>query len=145
MQLKRDTDFAIRILYCLKQKSKATDPSGAGGLTLNEIAAQTGAPKTAVGRLCEKLEEKGIIDLCCEPKAPEKAYCAGPHLLDQSFLSVINAVEGTGELFAVFDKRTAAYSCSETQIQRIQKSIEKILTETTLRRLFREKTSQNKQ
>ena len=61
MQLKRDTDYAVRILYCLNQ-NYATDNSGEKkGVTLSEIAMQTGTPKLVAGRVCDSLKEKGII------------------------------------------------------------------------------------
>ena len=136
MQLKRDTDFAIRILYCFNQNHDAFDAPDASGLTLSEIAMQTGTPKTAVGRLCEKLEDKGILSLRHGQETSEKIYDPCPALLDVTLLNVIEAVEETGEIFAVLDKRSVAYSGCEAQIQRIQKSIERILDKTTLRILF---------
>lgn len=136
MQLKRDTDFAIRILFCLNLNHAADHPAIRKGVTISEIAVQTGTPKLVAGRVCESLKEKGMIYLIDEPFATEKAYYSTEELLNYSLLDVIEAVEGTGEIFAVFDKRSEAYKKCEEQILKIQKKTERLLAKATLGSLF---------
>ena len=61
MQLKRDTDYAIRILYCLRQNGDVGHTGERKGMTLSEIAMQTGTPKLVAGRVCESLKKTGLI------------------------------------------------------------------------------------
>ena len=74
MQLKRDTDFALRILFCLKQNHDKKDAEGPEGLTLTEIAKQTGVPKLAAGRICDCLQARGMIRLSGDREYTEKEY-----------------------------------------------------------------------
>ena len=108
MQLKRDTDYAIRILYCLRQNGDVGHTGERKGMTLSEIAMQTGTPKLVAGRVCESLKEKGMIAAAGQDRA-ERSYCSTETQSEYSLLDVIEAVEGTCQLFAVFDKRFAGY------------------------------------
>ena len=56
MQLKRDTDYAVRILYCLNQNHVAGDSAARKGLALSDIAMQTGTPKVVAGRIVKAVE-----------------------------------------------------------------------------------------
>lgn len=135
MQLKRDTDYAIRILYCLRQNGDVGHTGERKGMTLSEIAMQTGTPKLVAGRVCESLKEKGMIAAAGQDRA-ERSYCSTETQSEYSLLDVIEAVEGTCQLFAVFDKRFAGYKSSENQIQKIQKQTEGVLAGATLGVLF---------
>ena len=136
MQLKRETDFAVRILFCLNKCRIKSSGSRKTLLTLTEIASQTGVPKTVAGRICDYLIQKGIIESYVISEKQEKGYCPTDEFLDFSLLDVIDAVEGTAQLFSVFDKGSPAYKCCEAQIQGVHKAIEKTLTDLTLRFLF---------
>lgn len=135
MQLKRDTDYAIRILYCLRQNGDVGHTGERKGMTLSEIAMQTGTPKLVAGRVCESLKEKGMIAAAGQDRA-ERSYCSTETQLEYSLLDVIEAVEGTCQLFAVFDKRFAGYKSFENQIRKIQKQTEGVLAGATLGVLF---------
>jgi|GEM_PF-1315329 len=136
MQLKRDTDYAVRILYCLHQNHVADKSAVRKGVTISEIAMQTGTPKPVAGRICESLKEKGMIYLTDEQPATEKAYYSTEELLKYSLLDVIEAVEGTGEIFAVFDKRSEAYKSCEGWLLRVQMKTEGVLAKATFESLF---------
>ena len=136
MQLKRDTDYALRILYCLKLNNDDRGADTTHGMTLTEIAAQTGTPKIVAGRVCENLKENGMIQMISEQEAAERVYASDGTLLNTTLLDVIEAVEGTGQLFAVFDKRSAVYKNCEMQIQNVQKRTDKVLARATLGKLF---------
>ena len=136
MQLKRDTDVAIRILYCLNQNRESQSAGETNGLTLAALAAQTGVPKTVVGRICEYLYRDGMIRLSPEMENGEKTYFAGEELLSVSLLKVVTAVEGTVQLFAVFDQTSAAYKRGQTQIKTVQEKVERVLSETRMGQLL---------
>ena len=135
MQLKRDTDYAIRILYCLRQNGDVGHTGERKGMTLSEIAMQTGTPKLVAGRVCESLKEKGMIAAAGQDRA-ERSYCSTETQSEYSLLDVIEAVEGTCQLFTVFDKRLAGYKSFENQIRKIQKQTEGVLAGATLGVLF---------
>lgn len=136
MQLKRDTDFALRILFCIKQNQDKKDAESPGGLTLTEIAKQTGVPKLAAGRICDRLQVKGMIRLSGEQEHMEKTYSSTEELLTFSLLDIIEAVEGTGQLFAVFNRNSSMYRSCRGQIMKAQKRAENALAKTTLDILF---------
>ena len=136
MQLKRDTDYAVRILYCLNQNYAIDNSGEKKGVTLSEIAMQTGTPKLVAGRVCDSLKEKGIIFSISEQDTAEKSFSSNKTLLSFSLLDVIEAVEGTCQLFAVFDKRFAGYRTYEDHIKKIQKQTERVLAKATLSSLF---------
>ena len=135
MQLKRDTDYAIRILYCLRQNGDVGHTGERKGMTLSEIAMQTGTPKLVAGRVCESLKKKGMIAAAGQDRA-ERSYCSTETQSEYSLLDVIEAVEGTCQLFTVFDKRLAGYKSFENQIRKIQKQTEGVLAGATLGVLF---------
>lgn len=135
MQLKRDTDYAIRILYCLRQNGDVGHTGERKGMTLSEIAMQTGTPKLVAGRVCESLKKKGMIAAAGQDRA-ERSYCSTETQSEYSLLDVIEAVEGTCQLFSVFDKRFAGYKSFENQIRKIQKQTEGVLAGATLGVLF---------
>ena len=124
MQLKRDTDYAFRVLYCLNERYKATRGRARRGLTLTEIASRAGIPKTAAERVCSGLYEKGLINLSV---GKNHYYSAANHLLNYSLLDVIEAVENTGKIFAVFDRITPMYKSCGEQINLAQEKCEQML------------------
>jgi len=136
MQLKRDTDYAVRILYYLNMNSYIDNHGKKKGVSLSELAKQTGTPKLIAERVCDSLKEKGIIVATGRREASKRLYYSTAASLGSSLLDIIEAVEGSCQLFAVFDKSFAGYKSLEDQIQRIQKGTEKILSEATLGSLF---------
>ena len=136
MQLKRDTDFAMRTLYCLNQNNDTTDPDKPAGLSLSEISMQTGVPRPTLVRLCEKLEAYEIIHSLPEENNTDPIYYSGSALLNVSLLDVIVVIEGSGEIFSVFDHRSVVYSDCGCQLQRVQNSVEKILNNASMKILF---------
>ena len=141
MQLKRDTDYAVRILYCLYLRHTDDDSNVKNGLTLSEIAMQARVPKAVAGRICEYMAEKGFIFLVDDQTAVEKTYYSTEKLLSYSLRDIIKAVEGTVEIFAVFDQRTEMYKKCGDQLLKIQEKTEGLLTRATLETLFDLKTT----
>jgi IclR family transcriptional regulator, acetate operon repressor len=66
------TSYLGRFLGLVQIVSAAPD----GGLTLSELAAQSGVPASTASRLARLLEEHGLVQ-----RLPDKRYVAGPGLL----------------------------------------------------------------
>ena len=137
MQLKKDTDIALRILYCLYQNNSGNDLGTARGLTLLEIATQTETPLIVIRRVCESLKARGIITLLSEFDSEEISYCASKELLEHSMLDVVEAIEGNCQIFAVFDQRSLLYRDCAKQIQKIQNKTETLLNNAKLGSIFK--------
>lgn len=106
MQLKRDTDYALRLLQCMAKNAQIE-----GGVALFELCRTTGVPKTVAERLCRRLTKAKMITLTDEERLCFE-ICAETQ--DKTILDVIQAVEGNLNLFAVFDQSTELYkSCKE--------------------------------
>ena len=139
MQLKRETDFAIRILYCLYRNCADREFGNRLGLTLTEIAAQTKVPKTIAGRICEYLLDKKMIHFVPWEEYSEKSFHATSALLAFSLKDVVEAVEGHGRLFAIFDKNSNAFAACRDQLLMVEEKVDEVLEETTLGMLFERK------
>ena len=59
MQLKRDTDYALRIMICTAKHIQKNNQDK--GVLKTDIATDTGIPKPAFNRICSRLEEKGML------------------------------------------------------------------------------------
>lgn len=136
MQLKRDTDFALRIIFCLKQEAEQKRASQRSGLTLSEIASRTEVPKITAGRICDALEEGGLIAVLQTKDNAEKAYVFGDKLWRFSLLEVIEALESTGQLFSVFDQRSLMYQNCKESFSEVQEKVAAILKESSMERLL---------
>lgn len=106
MQLKKDTDYAIRILLVMAeavQEKKETQ-----GWKIKAISENAVVPRQIALRLCNLLSDAGFI------KKEEADGCTtfipGSGLLEKTVLDIIDAVEGQSNLFAVFDRRTDIYT-----------------------------------
>lgn len=124
MQLKRDTDYALRILlFIAKQKSQ----DGAG-VTIAELSKNTAVPTTITSRLCRKLSDAGFldpVDKCTKYTIPYSA-------LKKTILDVICAVEGYGNLFAVFDPSTELYAICKDYFGQVNQQLENSLKSITV-------------
>lgn len=139
MQLKRDTDYAIRILFCLKETIVSELSESQTGLTLSEIAANTGLARTTAGRICDSLVENGLIHVSGNDGSGEVTYYADQKMLKHSLLDVIEATESTGNIFAVFDRKSLMYKNCRKELERMQKKCEKVLSSTTLEKFLDKK------
>lgn len=134
MQLKRDTDYAIRMLYCIGQEYFDEDKT-LWGTTITNLSRQSGVPKEIVRRICKRLEKAGFIE-CVSTEKKELAYIPTEGYQNQTLFNVIEAVEDTGQLFAVFGKNYQPYKTYGPKLETAQKKIEKILQGTKLGTLF---------
>ncbi|MBR6407848.1 MAG: Rrf2 family transcriptional regulator [Clostridia bacterium] len=135
MQLKRDTDYALRILYCIGKNFSIKGVVHCG-LTLPEICMQSGVPKLAANRLCEKLLKKGIIR--SRKRRSETIYYPSGQFKNQSLLGIIETTENTAQLFAVFDKKNGLFRRYGEKLETIQDEIEEVLSNATLKFFIRD-------
>lgn len=136
MLLKRDTDVALRVLFCLKQNCERNDAEGSRGLTLAEIAKRTGVPKLTAGRICDCLLARGMIHQSLEQNQSEKIYYSTKELGSFSLLDVVKATERTVQIFGLFDRNSNMYKHCRDRIMDTQKIIENLLSKTTLDSFF---------
>ena len=108
MQLKRDTDYAMRIIMRLAQQDaipgKLTAP-----VSLLEICRETGVPRTSAARICNRMVDAGMLQSATSGSPTTQAYIS---LCDPNAITakdVICLTEGRLDLFAVFDKNTELY------------------------------------
>lgn len=136
MQLKRDTDYALRVLYCIREKQEIG--RNAKGMRLPELAVCAGVPKLAIKRICDLLSDRNILQYRSMPSAKErtkeeKAYYSRDGFAGLTLLDVVEATEGTGKVFAVFDKQSPMYRNCETQILAVQDKTEHALRDISLK------------
>ncbi len=136
MQFKRETDFAVRILYCLYRNYEEREFSKPLGLTLSEIATQTKVPKTIAGRLCEYLLNSKMIHLVPWDECSERSFHTTSSLLGFSLKDVIEAVEGNSRIFSIFDKSSVVFEACGDRLKMIEEEVDSVLTEMTFERLF---------
>ena len=105
MQLKRDTDYAIRILFVIAESALGKKESQ--GMELKTICEKAAVPWRIALRLCGALTDAGFIK---KEANKSTAYTSAHNLSEKTLLDIIEAVEGRSNLFAVFDRRTELYA-----------------------------------
>lgn len=104
MQLKRDTDYALRILFCLTKQYGGKKEK----LTIQELCQNTRIPKTIVFRLCCKLEEANLLKTT-DTAEGYTSYSIESETLNKTVWDVIQATEGNCNIFAIFDRSTELF------------------------------------
>ena len=129
MQLKRDTEYAMRIMVYIAEYLKENGKRG--GVPSSNVIANTGIPIFSFNRICERLEENGLIRKATI-KEGEKWLYPGNGFWEQSILSIGEAVEGNMKIFLIFDKNSYFSQAYGKKLQETQKSLDHILSNTTL-------------
>lgn len=106
MQLKRDTDYAIRILLVMAET--ALNRKELQELDLKTICEKTSVPRQIALRLCNLLSDAGFIEKV--ETDGSTTYIPESDLLEKTVLDIVDAVEGQSNLFAVFDSRAEIYT-----------------------------------
>ncbi len=136
MQLKRDTDYALRILCCLGRQAAEGAPAGAG-ISLLEISSHAGVPKLSARRICGCLKAKKLLSTKKEPNGAV-LYYPGELFPTCSLWDVMSATEDNVHLFAVFDRKSDFFKINGKRLENIQNEIERIFQNTTLAKLTEE-------
>lgn len=138
MQLKRDTELALRILYCLQNRSDGGERNARRKPGLAEISIQTMIPKVTARRICTRLCDSGMIGVFRESERREAAFYLKPVFFRSSLLDVIRAMENTGRIFAVFDRESPMYLVCGTKMEKAEREVEAQLAEVSLESLLKE-------
>ena len=135
MQLKRDTDHALRIVAFVDKACGQTGEKQA--ILLSEICAKTKVPRTAARRLCRDLVDCRILTQYTE-KTGGTLYAPGTACESSTLLDVVRAVEKTDSLFAVFDHTTPLFQSKKNIFAQIDRKVKNALSEVTLREWMKE-------
>ncbi len=136
MQLKRDTEYALRIMISLAEYLK--EEGGSSGISSAELISGAGIPKISFNRICKSLEEKGLI-LKKTDSEGNVWVCPGRDFWDQSIFSIGMAVEGNMDIFAVFDRRSEFMKKYGEKLKETQKNLTLVLSEETLKNMAESK------
>lgn len=129
MQLKRDTDYALRLLLCALKKRE----QGEKGASLTDLCRCSCVPHAVAARLCRRLVEAELL----EESGREKRflYSIRQEALDKTMLDVVQAVEGDNGLFAIFDHSTQLYECCKEYFAAAEQKVEEGLQQISLQQL----------
>jgi len=130
MQLKRDTEYALRIMTCIAEHLKKDGPQA--GVSPHEVITDTGIPVVTFYRICRYLEEQQIILKRASIDGRKRLY-PGKDFWQHSILSIGRAVEGNMELFILFDKSTPFAKTYGEKLQETQADLNQLLSKTTLK------------
>lgn len=129
MQLKRDTEYALRIMVHMAEHLKGNGKQT--GIPSTNVIANTGIPIVTFNRICGCLEDNGMIRKEIDENG-EKWLYPGHRFWEQSILSIGEAVEGNMKIFVIFDKNFNLSQSYGKKLQETQNSLDHILSQTTL-------------
>ena len=131
MQLKRDTDFALRLLLCVAEHGcKEND-----AIPLQTLSTRAKVPVTIAGRLCTKMVDSGLLQCVCKPGGA-RGYLPTASLCGKNLYDVICAIEGHDDLFAIFDKSTALFASGLKVFARADQKFVDAMKQVTLHQLM---------
>ena len=127
MQLKRDTDYALRLVLGV---AKYADENG---ILLVELCRHASVPQTIAARLCSKLVKAELLK---ENKTESQmTYSGGDNFQNKTLLDVVQAIEGTADMFAVFDRSTELYACGKYEFALSERQLTESLGGISLQKL----------
>ena len=129
MQLKRDTEYAMRIMICIAEDRRKNGKKS--GVPVSNVISSTGIPKVTFDRICGNLEEKGMIRKEITGEG-EKYMYPGKGFWKQSVLSIGEAIEGNMEMFAVFDRSSCVIQKYGDKLKETQEKLNHVLSEITM-------------
>ena len=133
MQLKRDTDYALRLMLGVAKYA------GENGILLAELCRYASVPQTIAARLCSKLVKAGLLK---DNKANNQPlYFAGDNIQNKTLLDVVQVIEGTVDMFAVFDHSTELYACGKHEFALSERQLESSLSGISLKKLINKATA----
>lgn len=131
MQLKRDTDYALRILLCAAKQN----PANGVGMTASEFSKNTSVPVTIAARLCRILADAEFLN-ATGPREGCVRYTIRQSALKKTILNVICTVEDQGDLFAVFDRSTELYAVCKDYFNEVEQQFSDSLKSITIAELL---------
>lgn len=140
MQLKQDSDYALRIL--LKIGNRYGDQNTAFcGMSLSELSIGTGIPRVRVERICKSLKSDSLL---LEEKrvGKELRYYPAAGFEQRSLLDAIKTVERGVRLFALFDRKNELYRTAGAQLQELQDTVERAMAGITIGDLLRKENEE---
>lgn len=135
MQLKRDTEYALRIMLCIAEELQNSDRQKGFPSTL--VLEKTAVPLVSFYRICRSLEANGLICNGIKEDGVKWIY-PGKDFWSQNILSIGEAIEGTMMLFAVFDKNSYFTQAYGEKLKDVQNSLNEVLSKTTISELINE-------
>lgn len=136
MQLKRDTDYAIRILLVMAESAQSKKELQI--LSLKTICEKISAPGQVTLRLCNLLSDEGYIKKE-EIDGNTAMYMPEEKLFDTTLLDIIHTVEGQSDLFAVFDRRAEVYEKYGPALASVNEVVSDELSKITIQSLLNRK------
>lgn len=131
MQLKRDTDYAIRIIWSVCRAKTEKDES----IIISEICKQIGVARTIALRICNKLTEREILAADIAAKHEIK-FTVSDKTKEKTLYDVVEAIEGSSELLAMFDKSFESYANCGELFDSLEETFNSKLKEKTLGEMF---------
>lgn len=122
MQLKRDTDYALRLLLCTARQTR----ENTSGRSLQTLSKETHVPATIATRLCSRMEEADLLRIAYG-SGKSKRYLLGEDAMNKTLYDVICAIEGHRDIFAVFDRTTELFSSGKAYFQIAEGQFEKAM------------------
>ena len=136
MQLKRETDYAIRVMICIAEALK--DRGEEAGVSASEIIGRTQIPRVSFYRICSYLEESQLI-VKKGGKNREVLFYPGELFWEQSLLSVAEAVEGNMRIFVLFGRNTSLLKKYAPVVRTVQNEIDAALSAVTMESIVNQK------
>ena len=130
MHLKRDTEYALRIMVFIAEYLKE-NRDRSGGIPCSFIIAGTGTPVIAFKRVIGLLEENALIIMNGRNKKIKEVF-PGRDFWKQSIFSIADAVEGNMEIFALFDRNSYLTHAYYETLKTTQDKLTRALSDITL-------------
>lgn len=132
MQLKKDTDYAIRLLLALAEPDH--EKQKRQGKKLKVLCERAAVPRPIALRLCSLLADAGFLNK--EERSDSIMITQTDDLLSKTVLDVINAVEGQSNLLAVFDRKTELFERYGLVLELLNETLSKAFGQMTIKTIL---------
>lgn len=133
MQLKRDTDYALRIMLRMAEHFKETGKQT--GILSSYIIAKTGIPVVTFNRIVKRMEEHNLLYKITGPGGITWLY-SRKDFWDQSLLSIVKTIEDGTDIFGVFDRNYYTEEIYGRIIMEVQSVLDQAMSEMTIKVLL---------
>jgi len=133
MQLKRETDYALRLLIKMSGGAVCADSVK----SVRELCVEADVPYIIASRILSNLKEKGVVCIADSEKS-KSGYYLNENASRLSLYELILIIEGNAELFAVFDKSNSAYDLCRERLLMTEKEVQYRLCDVSLTDLIAE-------